>query len=150
MSAASDELHRRLVNHYFKSTENWNPVNHTLDGGQQLQSVVTDMATINFGGGFGKSTTLTIGTDLYYCTITPPQNKFKREKKKYNEKNHEGAEWYCNLLVFRAQAGRPNYRGETDPVLNVHILLRTLRAEQKAAKRTQNKQVDAGGWSIAH
>lgn len=150
MSAASDELHRRIANQYFKSTENWNPVNQTLEGGQQPQSVVTEMATINFGGGFSKSTTLTIGTDLYYCTITPPQNKFKRDKNRYSEKHHEGAEWYCNLLVFRARAGRPNYRGETDPVLNVHILLRTLASEKKAEKRDLSRQKDADGWQVVH
>lgn len=150
MSAASDELYRRIANHYFTSTDHWDPVNQTLPGGQQLESVVTEMATNNFGGGFNKSTTLTIGTALYYCTIRPPQNKFDRGKKSYADRHHEGASSYCNILVYRAQTGHANYRGETAPVLNIHILLRTLKAEQRILKRAKGRRKDADGWQTVY
>ena len=139
MSAASDELYRTIETNYFSTDTKWSQVNITFPGGQQLQSVVDEMVADKFGG-YNTNISFTIGSNQYKCKVLPPQNKFARAKKAYGSGSFEGAESYANLMI---NAVRPFKN-----CLNMHILLRTLAAEQRSAKKAAKKLVDADGWSM--
>ncbi len=137
MSAASDELYRTIEQNYLTSAD-WGAVNITMPGGQQLQSVVDEMVKDKFGG-YRKNKYVTIGTTRYKCRMLPPQNKFSRSKRSYGANSFEGAESYANLEIFEAK-----HNGTK--MLNMHIILKTLAAEHRAAQKAAKNTPDADGW----
>ena len=141
MFTEADRIYRHIEQNYLTKKDNWSDVNMTYPEGQQLQSVVDAMASQYFGG-YRKNKTITIGSEHFSARMLPPQNKHSRSNRAYGSGSYAGAESYANLMIYSRGSG-----GKT--MLNMHIILRTLKAEAAAAKKDAKKVVDADGWSTA-